>query len=171
MARPPALRAAMLVLLASLATAAPAAAAPKDTLRPWATVNVCDTATHANAIGIRASMPGARRAQVRLYVRFRVQWHDRTDDLWHNLLRGGDSTWVPLGRVKTRTARQTGQVFRYQAPKAGMPLLLRGRVDFEWRIGRAVVRREHALTAKGHRSAAGSDPKGYSAATCTLRAP
>jgi hypothetical protein len=62
-------------------------------------------------------------------------------------------------------------VFRYQAPKAGAPLLLRGRVDFEWRIGSKVVRRARAITAGGHKSAAGSDPKGYSAATCTLKAP
>jgi hypothetical protein len=116
-------------------------------------------------------MPGAQRTRVRLFARFRVQWRDATDGLWHNLLSGGDSGWVALGRVKAGTARESGQVFRYQAPKAGAPLLLRGRVDFEWRIGRAVARRESAYTAKGHRSAAGSDPKGYSAATCTLRAP
>jgi hypothetical protein len=171
MARPFAFGAPLLALLASLAVAAPAIAAPKDVLQPWATVNVCDTAAHPNAIGVRASMPGARRTQVRLFIRFRVQWHDRTDGLWHNLLTGGDSGWIGLGRVKATAARQSGQVFRYQAPKTGTPLLLRGRVDFEWRIGRAVVRRERALTAKGHRSAAGSDPKGHSAATCTLKAP
>ena len=171
MARPLAPRASLLALLAALVAAGPAVAAPQDALQPWATVNVCDTATHPNAIGVRASMPGARRTQVRLYVRFRVQWRDTADGLWHNLLTGGDSGWIALGRVKATAARQSGQVFRYQSPKRGTPLLLRGRVDFEWRIGRSVVRRERALTAKGHRSAAGSDPKGYSAATCTLKAP
>jgi hypothetical protein len=171
MPRPLALGAALLAPLAAFAVAAPAGAAPQRALTPWATVNVCDTAAHPNAIGIRASMPGARRASVRLYARFRVQWHDQTDGLWHNLLSGGDSGFVALGRVKATAARESGQVFRYQAPKQGAPLLLRGRVDFQWRIGRTVVRRETALTAKGHKSAAGSDPKGYSAATCTLTAP
>jgi hypothetical protein len=171
MARPLALGAPLLALLASLAVASPAGAATKKPPQAWATVNVCDTAAHPNAIGIRASMPGARRTRVRLFARFRVQWHDPTDGLWHNLLSGGDSGYESLGRVKATAARESGQVFRYQAPKAGTTLVLRGRVDLEWRIGRTVVRRETVLTAKGHKSAAGSDPKGYSAATCTLTAP
>jgi hypothetical protein len=171
MARPLALGAPLLALLASFAVATPAGAATRKPLRAWATVNVCDTAAHPNAIGVRASMPGARRKQVRLFVRFRVQWHDDTDGLWHNLLSGGDSGFQALGRVKATAARESGQVFRYQPPKEGATLLLRGRVDFEWRIGRTVVHREAVLTAKGHKSAAGSDPKGYSAATCTLTAP
>jgi hypothetical protein len=168
---PLALGAPLLALLVLLAVCAPAGAAAKKPLQPWATVNVCDTAKHPDAIGIRASMPGAQRAKVRLYVRFRVLWRDSTDGLWHNLLKGGDSEWIALGRVKAGTARETGQIFRYEAPKAGAPLLLRGRVYFQWRIGRTVVKRELAYTAKGHRSAAGSDPKGYSAATCTLTTP
>jgi hypothetical protein len=158
------------VLLLTLAAGSATAKAPASP-RPWATVNVCDTPGHPNAIGVRASMPGAARKQVRLYARFRVQWRDPSDRLWHNLLSGGDSGFVALGRAKAAGARQAGQVFRYQAPAAGKTQQLRGRVDFEWRIAKHVVRREQALTQKGHRSAAGSDPKGYSAATCTLKAP
>ena len=40
-------------------SAAPARADDADL---WATVNVCDTAAHPNEIGIRASMPGGKRA-------------------------------------------------------------------------------------------------------------
>src|SRR5690606_34941670 len=93
-------RSALAVALAALALAPTGAdaAAPK----PWATVNVCDTAKHPNTIGVRASMPGAERKRVRMYMRFRVQWRDRTDGRWHNLLegRGGDSGWVSLGRSR-----------------------------------------------------------------------
>lgn len=147
--------------------------AAREGTQPWATVNVCDTAKHPNAIGIRASMPGAQRKRVRLYMRFRVQWRDPNDGLWHNLLegRGGDSGYVALGRSKAGRGRQAGQLFRFEPPAAGAVQRLRGRVDFQWRIGRDVVRRETAVTEKGHRSAAGSDPKGYSAATCVLKAP
>jgi hypothetical protein len=160
-----------LVALA-IAPAAPAAhAAQGRVAQPWATVNVCDTAAHPNAVGVRASMPGAQRRRVRLHVRFRVQWHDRSDGLWHNLLSGGDSGFLALGRAPVGGARQTGQIFRYQPPAAGGTQVLRGRVDFQWRIGRTVVRRATALTQGGHHVAAGSDPKGHSVATCTLRAP
>jgi hypothetical protein len=134
---------------------------------PWATVNVCDTAKRPNAIGIRASMPGAQRARVRLLMRFRVQWRDPADGRWHNLLQGGDSGFVSLG--SSRAARQTGQVFRYQSPGAGRTQRLRGVVEFRWQLGQRVVRHTSRVTEAGHRSAAGSDPKGYSAASCTLK--
>src|SRR5918912_260824 len=49
---------------------------------PWATVNVCDTAKHPDAIGIRASMPGFPK-HARLAMRFRVQY--RTDSGWADL--------------------------------------------------------------------------------------
>lgn len=153
-----------LVLAALLAAPGVATAAAPDV---WATVNVCDTARHPNAIGVRASMPGARRTSVRLYMRFRIQWKDPADRLWHNLIDQGDSGYISVGRPKTSDRRQGGYVFRFQAPQK--PLRLRGRVDFQWRIDKRVVRREFALTEKGHRSGAGSDPEGYSAATCVLR--
>ncbi len=159
------------VALALIPSAASAAASKQPA--PWATVNVCDTAKHPNAIGVRASMPGARRARVRMFARFRVQWKDPADRRWHNLLLGrrGDSGYVALGRASADVRRQSGQIFRFEAPEPGRTQLLRGRVDFQWRIGKDVVRRATAITERGHRSAAGSDPKGYSAATCTLRSP
>jgi hypothetical protein len=152
------------LVLAALALPATSDAAVPEV---WATVNVCDTAKHPNAIGIRASMPGAQRTSVRLYMRFRIEWKDPNDGLWHNTIRFGDSGYVNIGRPKDGGRRQAGYVFPLQEPTK--PLHLRGKVDFEWRIGKKVVRRERVRTAKGHRSGAGSDPKGYSAATCLLR--
>jgi hypothetical protein len=153
-----------LLVLALAPAVASARARPEPTL--WATVNVCDTARHPHAIGVRASMPGAVRRQVRLFMRFRIQWRDPADRKWHNLLQGGDSGFVSLG--SSRDARQTGQIFRYQAPERGTRQRLRGSVEFQWRIGRRVVRRETRLTTGGHPSAVGSDPRNHSAATCTL---
>lgn len=155
--------AAVFALFLVLAGSAQAATAQK----PWATVNVCDTKAHPNTVGIRALIPGAQREQVRLYMRFRVQWRDAADGLWHNLIDQGDSGFIAFGRSKNGLGREGGRLFPFKAP--AKPLRLRGRVDFEWRIGQRVVKRDTALTAKGHRSGAGSDPKGYSAATCLLR--
>lgn len=151
----------LLVLLP--ASAASAAERP----RPWATVNVCDTAKHPNAIGVRASMPGTGRKRERMFLRFRVQWRDPADGLWHNLVEGGDSGFVRMGR--SRGVRETGRIFRFQEPEAGKTQLLRGVVRFEWRRRGRVVRRVSRSTRAGHKSAAGSDPKGYSAAVCRLR--
>ncbi|WP_259313065.1 hypothetical protein [Capillimicrobium parvum] len=158
--------AAMLLALALTPVAAAAPRPPKVPL--WATVNICDTAKHPSAIGIRASMPGLPRKSVRLYMRFRVQWRDPADKLWHNILgTGGNSGFVKIGSGKA--TRQAGQIFRYEKPAAGETLRLRGVVDFQWRVANKVVRHSRRITEKGHRSTAGADPKTFSAAACVLR--
>jgi len=158
--------AALLALALALAPAAGAARKPPK-VPLWATVNVCDTAKHPDAIGIRASMPGLPRKRARLLMRFRVQWRDPADGLWHNTLGGGDSGFVKIGRG--RATRQAGQIFRYESPGEGRTLRLRGVVDFRWKVGRKVVRHSRKTTEKGHRSTAGADPKGYTAAVCVLK--
>lgn len=150
---------------------APAAAAParaaSHRVRAWATVNVCDTKRHPDAIGVRASMPGSPRAGVRLFMRFQVQWRDPADHRWHDIPHGGDSGFVFVGSGRYR-AREAGRIFRFEAPAAGTTETLRGVVRFEWRRRGKLARGFSLKTTAHHRSAAGSDPKGYSAALCTL---
>ncbi len=136
----------------------------------WATVNVCDPTTPPpdigpDTIGIRASMPGSRSGQEERYMRFVVHFFSRADDRWYRVAAGGDSDYLSIG--KGRKARQFGRSFRIE-PVAGQPVLLRGRVYFQWRVKGEVVRRASALTRKGHRSNTGDDPAGYSASTCTI---
>ena len=50
----------LIALVAALLAAAPAQAGQVP-VKPWATVNVCDTTDHPNQIGIRGSMPGLKR--------------------------------------------------------------------------------------------------------------
>jgi hypothetical protein len=159
----------VVAMLLALALAPSASAADKPRKLPlWATVNVCDTVKHPDAIGIRASMPGLPRKRARLYMRFRVQWRDPADELWHNILGdGGDSGFVKIGRGKA--TRQAGQIFRFESPGAGQTLRLRGVVDFRWKIRTKVVRHSRRITEKGHRSTAGADPKTFSAAFCELQ--
>lgn len=147
---------------------APAAAPAAKPAAPWATVNVCDTAAHPDAIGVRARMPALGRRGERMRLRFLVQWRD-ADRVWRRVGDGGDSGWVRLGRARGR-AHETGRLFRFEAPPAGETQLLRGVVQFEWRVRGRVVRTRSAITEGGHRSSAGSDPKGYSAASCELTA-
>ena len=46
--------------------------------------------------------------------------------------------------------------------------MLRGVVRFRWRRGDTLPRQAEVATEAGHRSSAGADPAGYSAATCAL---
>ena len=156
----------LFVVLASPAGVALAAPAADDERDVWATVNVCDTSSAPNTIGIRASMPGSRSGAEVRWRRFVVEYFSEADDRWHRLAAGADSGYLRVGTG--RRPRQFGRSLRIE-PSAGDPVLLRGRVFFQWRTESGdVLQRESARTRKGHRSNAGADPPGYSAATCTI---
>jgi hypothetical protein len=133
----------------------------------WATVNVCDTIAHPDTIGIRGSMPGAADRSEQMFMRFRVQYFRLDDHRWHNITKGADSGFLPVGSARYN-ARQAGRLFVF-APPAGGSFELRGKVYFQWRKGAKVVNQLIQLTTAGHRSSAGSDPAGYSSDTCVIQ--
>ncbi len=99
-------------------------------------------------------------------MRFRLQYLDSATKQWVDLANGADSGFVAVGTAKS--ARQTGRSFQL-VPVAGKPAVqLRGVVSFQWRHGAAVVYSVSRPTTAGHESLAGADPKGYSAAECSL---
>ena len=142
-------------LLAALVAAA-------ATPGPWATVNVCDTAKHPDAIGIRASMPGTPR-HARLAMRFRVQYRTGSGD-WADVA-GADSGWRALGTGRGDPV-ESGWSFTFA--HSANAVTLRGMVRFRTRRPGAAARVSELATSAGHRSSAGADPPAYSAATCTL---
>ena len=153
----------------ALVMAAPAPAAdPRKSRHLWATVNVCDTARNPNALGIRASMPGSGRRKESMWMRFRVQYFSRSEQIWHNFtVDGADSGSVRVGRHARFRMRQSGFLFPFE-PEIGDRYLLRGQVEFQWRDRRGrIVRRVRELTTGGHGSVV-ADPKGFSAARCEI---
>jgi len=156
------MRNALLIALFALALF-PASAAAKKEPSLWATVNVCDTAKQPDAIGIRASMPGTPKG-ARLMMRFRVQYFNTEDDRWVDV-EDADSGWRTVGSAKGVPA-ESGWSFNFTRPSE--TVTLRGVVRFRWRRGNALPRQAELATEPGHRSSAGADPTGYSAATCVL---
>jgi hypothetical protein len=153
----------------ALSLALPGAAAAKSS-SPWATVNVCDSADSPDTIGIRGSMTGSGSAGEELFMRFQVQFQ-RADGSWHSIGANGDSGFVDVGGGRARVARQAGRSFRVSPPAAGSVYTLRGLVTFEWRAKNGgVSRRARRRTTGGHRSTAGADPAGFTAAVCTISA-
>ena len=155
------MRRALVAALLALALA-PAAADARDPDQ-WATVNVCDTAKQPDVIGIRASMPGTPKG-VRLSMRFRVQYREDKTNAWIDV-EDADSGWRVLGNAKG-TPVESGWSFNFAHPSN--EVTLRGVVRFRWRRGDSLPRSAEVATEAGHRSSAGSDPVGYSAATCAL---
>jgi hypothetical protein len=144
-----------------------ASSASAKSRAPWATVNICDTASNPDTIGLRGSMSGKGTAG-EMFMRLQVQFQ-RDDGSWRQLGSRGDSGFIDVGSSRSRAPRQGGQSFTLAPPKAGDLFILRGLVTFEWRSKRgAVTRRAVRRTTGGHRSAAGADPPGFTAAVCTI---
>jgi hypothetical protein len=158
------------ILVCAIALVAAVPAGASAARPPWATVNVCDTASNPDTVGIRGSMPGDGSATEQMFMRFQLQY-ERDDGSWRLLGDSGDSGFIDVGRARTRLSRQAGHSFRLSPPPAGNVYALRGLVTFEWRAkDGTVVRRVRRRTTAGHRSTAGADPAGFSAAECTITA-
>jgi hypothetical protein len=135
-----------------------------DARKPWATVNVCDTAAAPNTIGIRAWMPGSSSGKQQRSVRFIVQYLTK-DNHWEAVAAGVDRRYVPAGTG--RKPVELGRSFRID-PMPGEHVRLRGRVIFKWRAHNVVVHKVAVLTTRGHRSSAGADPADFSAPDCLV---
>lgn len=132
----------------------------------WATIDVCSPSDQPNVIGVRGSMPGDGRAAERMYMSFRLQYMSASGR-WVDLAgEGSRSGFVAVG--SSATAREDGRSFQLM-PVPGKPASeLRGVVTFQWRRGRAVLLSVSRATGAGHRSVAGADPAGFSAASCPI---
>jgi hypothetical protein len=136
-----------------------------DSHELWATIDVCSPAKQPNTVGIRGSMPGDGHSHDRMYMSFRLQYLNASDQ-WVDLPSGASAGWVAVG--DGASPRQSGSSFELK-PVAGKPAVtLRGVVDFQWRRGKTVLLSAAQPTTVGHRSLAGAEPADYSAATCVI---
>lgn len=140
-----------------------AALAPSASL--WATINRCSPHDAPDSVGLRASMPGDGHAGDSMYIRFRLQYFDSSKRAWQDLGGSADSGYLLVGSAAT--TRQDGRTFTLAPARSAFRL--RGAVDFQWRRGARTIFSTERLTSAGHRSAAGADPAGFSAATCLFR--
>jgi hypothetical protein len=112
-------------------------------------------------------MPGTGRRNERMRMRFRAQWFSEEERRWRDFeAESFDSGWVSVGSARF-LRRQSGWSFPAFMLEPGQRVELRGVVQFQWRRGGRVVRRETRRTRSGHRTAS-SEPRGYSAATCVV---
>ena len=158
----------LLILMALIACGSPAgASASSHDL--WATVNVCDTPSARNVVGIRASMPGNGTGE-RMYMRFEAQWYSPKRRRF--VPTGSSSRWISVGPARYQTS-QAGFSFQFADPPAGTAFVMRGKVSYEWRARRGkrwvIVRRATRMTKAGMRGVKGGDPDGRSDARCVMR--
>lgn len=156
----------LLIVLLGLAVLAPQASSAPRPRDLWATVNVCDTEAHPDAMGVRARMPGNGTRQ-RMYMRFRAFYFDEATSRWSAVGGNARSGWIHVGSARVRH-REAGYTFRFDPPMDGRRFIVRGVVDFRWRDTR-IRRRAQVNTKGGFESTRGADPPGYTAGVCEIR--
>jgi len=161
---------ALVVLLTAPAAsgASPAARArasahsPLQSRQLWATIDLCNPPDQPHYVGVRGSMPGDGRATDSMYMRFRLQYLNATGH-WADIANGPVPSFVAVGSA--RTTRQLGRSFQVRPQRA---LTFRGVVSFQWRHGGRVLASASRVSSAGRESLKGSDPAGFSAATCRI---
>jgi hypothetical protein len=155
--------------LAAVAAAPAADARTADTVTPppaWATINICDTTAHPDAVGVRGRMRGTGDARVALRMRFRLQY--RRSGEWVQVPHA-DSHWVAAGAGDQRYA-EAGHTFTVTRPGPHQAFVFRGYVTFQWvDVDGLVVQSTRRVTRGGHPGTMGADPATASAATCAVR--
>lgn len=131
----------------------------------WATVDVC-RGGKSPMIGIRASMPGDGHRHDSLYMRFRVQYLESSTGKWKNLPGSTGADFVDAGSADA--TRQSGETFELARPERGASFKLRGLVELQWRRHKKLLLSALRPTTSEHHSKFGSNPPGFSAATCTI---
>jgi len=140
---------------------------PHELLRSrelWSTIDVCNTAKQPDTIGIRGSMPGDGRAHDEMVMTFHLQYLNAVNQ-WVELEAASSGPVVVGGAESTR---QDGWSFTLKPRSGKSPFTLRGIVEFKWMHGKSLVQTAHRATAAGHEAAVGAEPKGYSAASCSV---
>jgi hypothetical protein len=162
------------VALVVLTIAAPASAASSREL--WATVNICDTPAHPDAMGVRAAMPGDGTRE-RMYVRFIAQSWSFPRRRWISLRGDGRSPWLYAGSARFRSG-QAGWTFEFEPPAAQVSVV-RALALFEWRERKArrkgrrarwsAVMRRRRVTRGGIRGVQGGDPPWTALPSCSIK--
>ena len=98
-------------------------------------------------------------------MRFKVQYRTSKSE-WADV-DDADSGWRAVGTARGMNV-ESGWSFTFAHPPD--EVTLRGVVRFRWRKGDALPKSSEVATEAGHRSSAGADPAGYSAATCEFAA-
>jgi hypothetical protein len=131
----------------------------------WATIDVCTPPDQRDYVGIRGSMPGDKQSHDKMYMSFHLQYMS-ADKKWVDLASAKAPAYIYVGQGGS--VRQGGRSFQL-VPRSGQPAsTLRGVVSYQWRRGKTVLQSTTRPTTAGHKSLAGADPGGFSAASCLI---
>ncbi len=127
----------------------------------WATVNVCDSRSHPNQLGIRGQMP-ALGFPAWLSMHIELNYYSSSQKKF--VVDPGSTKLIRLGRSRSGL-HQGGAVYVFN-PHAG---LLNATVRFDWRRSGKLLGSTTQTTTGGHRGADFGSPPHFTAAQCRIR--
>jgi hypothetical protein len=142
---------------AQISKAVQAAERSKDL---WATINICDSRHHPNELGIRGEMPSLGFIS-QMFMTFQVLYRPTGGKAFKPVPK--TMRRVNAGRESNKL-RQSGEDYPFKPP-----VVLEGTVTFEWWHKGKLIGHTTRPTSRGH-TADFADPRGYSAAVCTIKA-
>jgi hypothetical protein len=128
----------------------------------WATVNICNSRSDRNALGIRGQMP-ALGFPAWLSMEVKLFYYVRSQKRFAPVPTRGTKL-VRLGRTSSGL-QQSGALFQFSPHQP----TLKATVTFIWRRSGQLLGRTTRSTTGGHRNADFASPPHYSAATCTIK--
>jgi hypothetical protein len=166
----------LLVAALTLAAAAPAAAKPPTARQVakavaaaekssalWATINICNSRTHRDEIGVRGQMPSLGFSSTMSMTVTLNAWSS-TDKKFEPIDSNNAVAQVNLGS-SARGLEQGGTVYPFQKGETG---LWNATIVFTWTRQGKVIGRTHRRTTAGHPTADYGSPPHYSAKQCSI---
>jgi hypothetical protein len=128
----------------------------------WATINICNSRTYPDALGVRGQMPTLGFAAV-LSMRIQIDYYSSPKKRFVPIPGSTARRQVSLGRWSSNL-QQAGEVFPFKA-HAG---LLNATIQFTWMRAGKVIGQITRQTTAGHKDADYASPPHYSAAQCQI---
>ncbi|HWE08075.1 MAG TPA: hypothetical protein VG325_01895 [Solirubrobacteraceae bacterium] len=130
----------------------------------WATINICNSPTHRDKIGVRGQMPSLGIAAT-MEMTFTLNAWSTATSRFEPINSPNAVDRIPVG-THAHTLEQDGTIFPFQKGTTG---LWNATVVFTWKRNGKVVGQTHRRTTAGHRDAYFGSPPHYSAAQCRIR--
>jgi hypothetical protein len=129
----------------------------------WATINICNSRTHRDQIGVRGQMPSLGFSSEMAMTVTLNAWN-ATSKKFVAIPSPNAVDTIPLG-AHSRGLEQDGTVFPFQKGQTG---LWNATILFTWKRHGKTVGQTQLRTTSGHRSADFGSPPHYSAAQCRI---
>lgn len=129
----------------------------------WATINICNSRTHRNQVGVRGQMPSLGFS-ADMSMRITLNAWSSSQKKFIAIQSPNAVDTVKLG-THSRGLEQAGTIYPFQQGETG---LWNATIVFTWKRHGKVVGTTHRRTTAGHHAADFGSPPRYSAKQCRI---